>query len=81
MVHSLPIRERLEKQLRLQCGQQFGIPLELIRGTIKFIDYQSRILKILINLRNYLKGKGGFKNKEIFRFHADSNQFQNLNKI
>merc|ERR1712228_469151 len=39
-------------------------------------EYNSRIPIILTNLRNYLKSKGGFKTKEIFRFHADTTQFK-----
>eukprot|EP01084_Bolivina_argentea_P216491 367785_1 len=78
MVRSLPIREQLEKELRLQCGQQFGVSLEYIRGTIKFSDYKSRIPKILINLRTYLKSTGGFKTREIFQFDGDSHEFSKL---
>eukprot|EP01084_Bolivina_argentea_P059716 109076_1 len=80
MVASLSWRERAEKQLRLQCGQQFGIPLESVRGTIKFVEYNARIPRILINLRNYLKAKGGFEKQEIFRFAADATKFSSLKR-
>ena len=35
---------------------------------------------VLIALRNYLKSKGGFVTKEIFRFHADADQFERFKR-
>ena len=51
---------RMEKELRTQIGQQFGVPIERIRGTLKFPDYEARIPAVLCRLKDYLKTKNGF---------------------
>ncbi|ETO14434.1 RhoGAP domain-containing protein [Reticulomyxa filosa] len=75
MINALPIEFRVEKELRRQVGCQFGIPIERIRGTIRFPDYQSRIPQILVRLRDCLKAKDGLKQEGIFRLQPDAKKF------
>lgn len=75
MMNSLGIEMRLEKELRRPCGQQFGIPIERITGTVKFPDYQARIPQILVKLKDFLKAKGGLDSIGIFRLQPDGKEF------
>ena len=76
MLNSLSPELRMEKELRRQCGFQFGIPIERVRGSVKFPDYQSRIPQLLVRLKDYLKTKGGFKTQGIFRLQPNGDEFK-----
>ncbi|ETO09392.1 rac GTPase activating protein [Reticulomyxa filosa] len=66
---------RIERELRRQVGCQFGVPIERIRGTIKFPDYSSRIPQLLVRLKDCLKAKDGLRQEGIFRLQPDGKKF------
>lgn len=78
MLNALSAELRMEKELRRQCGYQFGIPVERVRGTIKFPDYESRIPQVLVRLKDYLRTKKGFETVGIFRLQPNGDEFKIL---
>ncbi|ETO05925.1 hypothetical protein RFI_31473 [Reticulomyxa filosa] len=66
---------RMEKELRRSVGCQFGVPIERLRGSVQYPDYESRIPQILVRLREHLKEKEGLKREGVFRLQPDGKQF------